>query len=118
MSQRILDAYEKMFKDGSAFRPIKIEQPTPSLAEAQGTTRPVGDPRVSEERNDDYSEFDSSMQKLVDAKKRKLMEKSGGVSTASDNDLIKEIKSLKRRVKQLENALSLVMETQTKLLGG
>lgn len=111
----VMKAYEKMFEDGSAFRPIKIEQPKPSLAEAQGS--PVGNPKVNDERNDDYSEFDSSMQKLVDAKKRKLTGKSGGVVTASDNDLIEEVKSLKRRVKQLENALALVMETQTKLLG-
>lgn len=121
----VLSAYEKMFEDGSAFKPIKIEQPKPNVAEAQGkpSSKPIGEKvqkngQVEEERHDDYSQFDASMRKFVEAKKQKIKQKSNGtvVENSSNTELVNEIKSLKKRVKQLETALTLVMETQTKLL--
>jgi hypothetical protein len=116
-------AYEKMFEDGSAFKPIKIAQPTPD----NPTGGMIGhDP----ERNIDESVFDDSYNNSMDdivekAKSIKAAKTGKPISdftprTSSSSGMIKtenkKVKELERRVAMLEQALQLVMETQTKLL--
>ena len=69
---KILEKYEKMFKDGSAYTPIYINQPMPSMAEATGGGRsetPLGEKVNRDEEyidpHADYSEFDASMQARI-----------------------------------------------------
>jgi hypothetical protein len=111
-----LTAYEKMLKDGSAFKPIKIEQPTPD--NPNGGMGRGADP----DHEIDYSVFDDHMkgmiQEKIEAKKSKVNggpERPGTQSSQQDNH---RITRLEERIKLLEQALSLVMETQTKLMRG
>jgi len=112
---KVVDAYQKMFEDGSAFKPIKIQQPSPDN-EGGRSGGPMGE---SEEI--DYSLFDNHMKGMIEDKieakksgKNLMMEnKSRSTKTKVSN---KQYKELKNRVALLEQALQLVMETQTKLL--
>jgi hypothetical protein len=106
-----------MFEDGSAFKPIKIEQPTPE--NENGIIGGSGDPNNVV----DYSKFDEHMENIIrekiEAKKSKMMnqpiQQNQPKTTIIDNDNIK-IKQLEQRIQLLEQALGLVMETQTKML--
>lgn len=111
-----LSAYEKMFKDGTAFQKIEIAQPTPN--NPGGGMSGGADP----DREIDYSVFDDHMkgmiQEKIEAKKSKATgnpERPGPSSSPQDNH---RITRLEERIKLLEQALSLVMETQTKILRG
>lgn len=107
----VSEAYEKMFEDGSAFKPIKIAQPMPTLAEAQGGGgSPTPDMMIGEKLettgDPDYSHFDSIMEEKVNNVRTRL---SGGSNTQTANE---ELESIKNRLKMVETALTLVMEQQ------
>jgi len=109
-----ISAYEKMFKDGTAFKPIKIEQPTPD--NPGGGMGGGADP----DREVDYSVFDDHManmiQEKIEAKKASVNpERPGPPPSPQQSD---KLAKLERRIELLEQALSLVMETQTKLMRG
>ena len=109
-----ISAYEKMFQDGSAYKPIKIAQPTPD--NPGGGMGGGADP----DRKIDYSVFDDHManmiQEKIEQKKATVnTKKSGPHYSPQQGD---KIAKLERRIELLEQALSLVMETQTKLMRG
>lgn len=123
---KILEKYEQMFEDGSAYKPIRIAQPQPDVSSITGAAEevpmsPLGDQvqrdNFQDEAVTDYSEFDSQME-------RRINEMRSGNRNPHDNNpnvVVQnnsEIESLKKRVDLLEQALSLVMETQTKLIKG
>ena len=117
-------AYEKMFEDGSAFKPIKINQPTPEseklkLNENTGTSN--SNSNVKSEI--DYSLYDNQMeemrnQRIEEAKAKKMGTPIQNPIQTQQQPIIenKKVKELERRISILEQALQLVMETQTKLL--
>jgi len=124
-----ITAYEKMLKDGSAFKKIDMQQITNKMyAQAEGGVdggskpeAPLGDP-VNETSHDgleedhtDWSAIDAAMEKRMNA----LKEKARGGSTSIKEPLneSQEITKLKARVKRLEEALIIIMETQEKLIG-
>jgi len=123
-----ISAYEKMFKDGTAFNPIKIEQPTPTNpGGGMGRGADPDNPGVDMSRRPDpddngvdYSLFDDHMgnmvQEKIEAKKAAARgtDQRTGPPQADNN----KITRLERRIELLEQALSLVMETQTKLIRG
>lgn len=116
----IISAYERMLQSGKANEKIIISQPTPDnpsgkafggggfddpLKVATGE-EPIGK-KINETDDSDYSEFDSKMRNLIEAKKKKA-----GITTPD----VDEFSKLKNRVKKVEEALMLIMETHTKLL--
>jgi hypothetical protein len=128
-----ITAYEKMLKDGSAFKKIDMQRITNQMYSAAesgsgGASKPeapLGDPvnetsqNGLEEDHTDWSAVDAAMEKRMNA----LKEKAKGGSTSTNTNTKKplnesqEITKLKARVKRLEEALIVVMETQEKLLG-
>lgn len=121
---KILEKYEKMFETGEAYNPIKINQPMPSMSEAMGgggevkPNTPLGEPITNEEEmivdpHADYSEFDASMQQRVDAIRNRTPHNNNENVMVQNNG---DYKKLEKRIEMLEQALSLVMETQTRLL--
>jgi hypothetical protein len=125
-----LTAYEKMLKDGSAFKKIDMQKITNQMyAQAEGgvgggsePSTPLGDPVNEtsnsglEEDHTDWSAVDEAMQKRMNALKEKAA-RGGSTSTKKPLNESQEIKKLKARVQRLEEALVVVMETQEKLLG-
>lgn len=130
----ILAKYEKMFEDGSAYQPIKLNQQMPSMAEAGGggvpamSETPLGDPATAPvdpaaPREIFKEEFDSSRSDMMEAKIREAMNSTGTPHTGTPHANIPNVtvqnesyEKLEKRIALLEQALSLVMETQTKLL--
>lgn len=118
-----LTAYEKMLKDGSAFKKIdmnKIQQQ--QYAGAGGAVEePLGEPVQEnkttglEEEDIDWSDVDAGMQKRMNALREKI--KGGGAIKQEPIQESKEIYRLKKRVAKLEEAMMLIMETHEKLLG-
>jgi hypothetical protein len=120
---RILEKYEKMFEDGSAYKPIRLAQPQPSMAEVEGakpepSNIPLGE-QVDKDvfmdnQNSDYTEFDNTMEERIN----KLKEANDNTNTNTSNVNVQSnvIEKLIRRIELLEKGVSLVMETQTKLL--
>ena len=117
-------AYNKMFEDGTAFKPIHISQPSPSMTEAGGSgdspDNYIGEklerdttnqPDKPDKPEPDYSEFDSIMEQRVNN-----LRNGGGDSNNSGGTNTNEINDLKSRVNLLEQALSLVMEQQKPLI--
>jgi len=122
---KILEKYEKMFEDGSAYKPIRLSQPQPSMAEMEGAgvveekpNIPLGD-QVNRDnfQNDgqpDYSESDAYMEgKINEMRTRNTQDNNPNVNVQPD-----VIKRLIKRIDLLEQALTLVMETQSKLIKG
>jgi hypothetical protein len=120
---KILEKYEKMFEDGSAYQPIQLNQPTPDVGSIDGVKEkpdiPLGDAvdrDVFMDQNADYSEFDSQMQNRVnEIRNKKTHDNTSNVSVQNNGEL-ERLERLTKRVDLLEQALSLVMETQKKLL--
>lgn len=124
-----ISAYEKMLKDGSAFKKIDMQKITNQMyAQAEGGSggmdMPVGEPvrEVTneshsglEEDHTDWSAVDEAMQRRMNSLKEKA--RGGGASTNQPLNESNEIAKLKKRVKRLEEALMIIMETQEKLLG-
>lgn len=123
---KILEKYEKMFEDGSAYQPIHLNQPEPSIASITGAVEekpdmPLGDQVVREEFMDDphkdYTESDAYMQQRVD----EIRNKRGNTTMHDNNQNVRvqnngDYRKLEKRIEMLEQALTLVMETQTKLI--
>jgi len=119
---KILEKYEKMFEDGSAFKPIHINQPEPSIGSITGAVEekpniPLGQQVVKEEFMDDphtdYTHFDETMQSRINEMRNKNPHNNNpNVSVQNNGDYRK----LEKRIEMLEQALTLVMETQTKLI--
>jgi peptidoglycan hydrolase CwlO-like protein len=117
-----ISAYEKMLKDGTAFKKIDMNRIAAQLySQAEGglVDKPLGDPIKEnqnqnsglEEDHTDWSAVDEAMQRRMNA----LKEKMKGSEKKSTNELT-EITKLKKRIEKLEEALMLVMETHEKLL--
>jgi hypothetical protein len=112
-----------MFEDGSAYKPIRLSQPQPSMAEVEGakpepSNIPLGE-QVDKDvfmdnQNSDYTEFDNTMEERIN----KLKEANDNTNTNTSNVNVQSnvIEKLIRRIELLEKGVSLVMETQTKLL--
>lgn len=119
---KILEKYEKMFEDGSAYKPIRLSQPQPNMSEINGAVEkpdtPLGDPvnrdNFQDEGQPDYTESDAYMQNKINEMKNKNTQ-GNNQNVVVQNDVIVR---LKKRVDLLEQALTLVMETQSKLLKG
>lgn len=127
-----LSAYEKMLRDGSAFKKIDMQRiQNQQYAEAgSGVDMPLGDPApitedsqlIDDSKNGsqlvddhtDWSAVDEAMQKRMDSLRSKIDSKVEKKRQAKESD---EINKLKRRIKQLEEAMMLIMETHEKLLG-
>ena len=121
----MIDAYQQMLEDGSAFKEVDMTMQTePDLTEAQGAevidntkSEPLGQKVKSPEHEyfNDYSEHDSVMEQRI----AKLRQKAGLKSTKKVGKIVsskQEIKALKKRVALLEEAMQLVMETHEQLL--
>lgn len=118
-NRKMISAYEKMLQDGTAFKEIDTSMVTePDMAVATGALNdnPLGDPindSINNRRSsnivedDGYGEFDSIMEK-------KMHELRMSGKKHSSNEFV----SLKKRVKRLEEAMTLVMDSQTKLIEG
>jgi hypothetical protein len=121
-----ITAYEKMLKDGSAFKKIDMQRIQNQMYEGAGgavekpePSMPLGEPLGEEsnlqEDHTDWSAVDEAMQRRMNALKNKA--RGGGASTKQPLNESQEITKLKARVKRLEEALIIIMETQEKLLG-
>lgn len=117
-----LSAYEKMLRDGSAFKKIDMQRiQNQQYAEvSSGRDMPLGDPtpirenQIMEDDHTDWSAVDEAMQKRMESIRSKIdskVEKKRQVKEAN------EIEKLKKRISQLEEAMMLIMETHEKLLG-
>ena len=120
---KILEKYEQMFKDGSAYKPIHIAQPQPDVSQITGAVEkpatPLGEPvrrdNFQDEAVTDYSQFDSQMeQRINEMRNNKMQGNNPNVGVQNNGDYEK----LEKRVNLLEEALSLVMSTQKKLIEG
>jgi len=113
-------AYEKMFEDGTAFQPIKIEQPSPeNPGGGMGRGSDPDGPGV------DYSLFDDHMGNMIKEKIENKKAEALGAPPRPDAPPAPQPQAgvdrmirLEKRIELLEQALSLVMETQTKLMRG
>ena len=122
--ERILEKYEQMFKDGSAYKPIHLSQPMPNVSEVTGAVdekpaAPLGEQvkrdNFQEDPVTDYSQFDSEMeQRINEMRNRNPNNNNPNVSVQNNGDY----KKLEKRIDLLEQALSLVMSTQKKLIEG
>lgn len=125
-------AYEKMLKDGSAFQQFdmkKIEaqkHKEASVAVAGNgnvPSAPLGDPvdkSVSEETHNsnlnyddtDWSDVDAGMSRRMLSLKSKINERKAAVVNGEN----KRIVVLEKKVKKLEKALMLIMESHEQLM--
>ncbi len=115
----MIDAYQKMLQDGTAFKEVDTTMHNyPSLAEAEGAvnpSEPLGEKvKTPEGRtyHNDYTEYDNVMEQKVASLRAKMGKASGGQSKP-DN---KRMKILEKKVATLEEALALVMETHEHIL--
>lgn len=123
-----ISAYMKMFEDGSAFKKFDMdkiaiqqyaEANMSANADGKDVSAPLGDiaqpnHKVNynsglEEDHTDWSVVDEAMQKRMNSLRAKMK----GKTNQNESD---EIAKLKKRIKRLEEALMLVMETHEKLL--
>lgn len=104
-------AYEKMFKDGSAYKPIRIKQPTPDNAD--GT---IGESFVKESKKEvedvEWNQFDSQVRDFVKTKRSesKPIPKSKSMSES------KTIQTLEKRIELLEGIVEKIMKSQMSIL--
>lgn len=117
-----ISAYEKMLEDGSAFQKVDMTMDMePNLSEAQGMGERITTPQVStvethqsiQERSDDFTHHDNVMQQKINSLRSKM---NGQGQIVSENTNL-EIAKLKKKIKQIEEALMLIMETHEKLIG-
>jgi hypothetical protein len=124
-NRKMISAYEKMLVDGTAFKEVDLTmhtQPDAADIEGMGASSPLGEHEpINENDNnivedDGYGEFDS----IMEQKMNKLRQKAGrgGTSTGGGGNPSKELMGLKKRVAKLEEAMILIMETQTTLIEG
>jgi hypothetical protein len=114
-----------MFADGSAYKPIHIAQPQPDVSQITGAVEkpatPLGEPvnrdNFQDEAVTDYSHFDNEMERRINEMRsgnRNMQNNNTNVGVQNNSDY----KKLEKRVDLLEQALSLVMSTQKKLIEG
>lgn len=116
-NRKMISAYEKMLQDGTAFKKVDtsmLSEPDLAVATGQINDSPLGDPIAANRspsspivEDDGYGQFDSLMEK-------RMHELRASGNKHSNNEFL----NLKKRVKRLEEAITLVMETQTKLIEG
>lgn len=131
-NRKMISAYEKMLKDGTAFKEVDMTMHTePSVAMAEGglgervneqdigtrDVRPAVDEESFIDENTDFSAHDDFMQQRIDSLRRKMGKTNESGTRGNPSNTNKEIISLKKRVAKLEEALMLIMETHEKLLG-
>lgn len=117
----VRDAYQKMFEDGSAYRPIKIDQPSPNNENGRGMGHEVNQEMSQEINNDHESNREWMIQEAMRLKEAKGKKVDKNIVRTQppityDTNSNKEIKKLRQRIDIVEQALKLVMETQTKLI--
>jgi hypothetical protein len=100
MSIKIQSIYEKMLKNPDFKKRLIIEQPTPE--------NPSG--RIKDEYGNVLNERESDAMKELD---RRMMERQ---KRQQSSDELNEIEKLKKRVKTLEEALIMVMDSHKKLM--
>ena len=118
-----ISAYEKMLKDGTAFKKIDMQriqnqqyaqagigtEVTPTAPKPEPLGSPAQENRLEEDHTD-FSAVDNAMQKKINALREKM---NPGKQTVNESE---EIAKLKTRIKKLEEAVMLIMESHTKLL--
>jgi hypothetical protein len=123
----MIDAYQKMLNDGTAFKEVDTAMLTePSITEAGGTRgeedtpeQPLGEKVETPEHeyHSDYTNHDSIMEQRINSLRQKA---SSGGSGGGGGELVKKGKSrlvlLEKKVEQLETAMILIMETHEQLL--
>jgi len=104
----ISKAYNKMLKNGSASKPIRIQQPTPDNPKGGmgGIDDSVNEALGKSKENGNWDIFDSQMQEIIE-KKSKTNEKKSSSKTISD---------LKKRVSLLEGIVEQIMKAQMSIL--
>lgn len=112
----VMSAYEKMFKDGTAAKPIRIAQPTPD--NPSGGMGVQSDPMktaLGEVKEDNsWKEFDSRMEQYIEEKRtKKPKTKTKTKKSSNESDTIKKLKS---RVALLEGVVEQIMKTQMELM--
>lgn len=123
-NRKMISAYENMLKDGTAFKEVDLTMHTqPDMADAQGMgASPLGEHEpINENDNnivedDGYGEFDSIMEQKMSNLRQKAGK--GGGTRGTGGNPSKELTVLKKRVAKLEEAMILIMETQTTLIEG
>lgn len=122
----MIDAYQQMLKDGTAFKEVDIGMLTePDISEASGVAtrdvipeaNPLGDKVETPERqyHNDYSEYDSVMEQRINRLRQKTSGRNTGTGTLERKGKSR-LALLEKKVAQLEEALMLVMETHEQLL--
>jgi len=111
----VTKAYEKMFKDGSAFNPIKIAQPTPDnpnggmgIGNVDSKKVALGEVNEDIPKDSSWAGFDSKMQEYIESKKKN---KKNNINI---ND--SEIKKLESRIDLLEDVVKKIMKAQMDIL--
>lgn len=124
--KKIRNAYEQMLKDGTAFKEVDMSMVVePDVGIAQGS--PLGDAinetpapqkHIQPEVDDhtDYTAHDSYMRQRIDSLRSKMRGGSGTNEGVVMSSTKKELIALKKRVKEIEEALMLVMETHERLM--
>ena len=99
-------AYEKMLKDGTASKPIKIEQPTPDNPDGRIMGNDSSNPMESALNDSSWDNFDQQMSEYISKKKTKkpVIENKHHVS------------DLEKRVELLEGIVEKIMKSQMSIL--
>jgi hypothetical protein len=106
---KILEKYEKMFEDGSAYKPIRLEE-KPNIPLGEQVNRD----NFQNDVESDYSEADAYMEGKINEMRTKVSQ-GNNPNVNVQNDVMKRVL---KRLDLLEQALTLVMETQSKLIKG
>ena len=111
----VISAYEKMLKNGSASRPIRIAQPTPDnqYGGMNGDMNNQNITAMGESKEDSsWDGFDAKMEEYI-ANKRKNKKTKTNESKLKD---VSTIKALESRVALLEGVVEQIMKAQMDLL--
>ena len=127
----MMDAYQKMLNDGTAFKEVDLTMhTTPSVAMAQGIGEPVKETPIPNNSNNnmveepvqedftDYSAHDNFMQEKIDKLRAKI---NGGKQVTESSTPLNtkiEIAKLNKRMAKIEEALILLMSTHEQIIEG
>ena len=107
-----ISAYEKMLKNGTANKPIQINQPTPDNEDGgMGINQNPVQSGLGESKEDtSWNAFDSQMEEYIKTKRssKKTSKKPKNESTT--------IKKLEQRIMLLEGIVEKIMKAQMELL--
>jgi hypothetical protein len=103
----VISAYEKMLKDGSASKPIRISQPTPDNPEGGmgGGMNSMKSALDESKDNDEFAYYDSKMKERLE---ERISKKSSNESSV--------IKKLEGRIDLLEGIVAKIMKAQMELI--